>query len=337
MSVSIRRGESVSMASGVSAAAKSRSEAGPVVVSWVLSDRMHAIRTRKGSRLRSAMTASAVGFHRGDVRRCRLGDHLLELAPRLGVAAGGDVQASEVDPQHGELRIDREPLLEVLLRSVLVAPEKSRHLHGDVPGEGVGADGARLELQEDLDLLADPRQEEERAEHALLLAPAAGIDRVPEVRIVVPRRELHRTIADLAAARVGGELLLGRRRADVAPEEAHVGEHDHRVDLALARERGLEEVARTVDHREVLVVARDERPRLGGGRLRGRPEGDEQQQSEDDRAGEHRSALYRPGTDPVNLTRPDASLILPSVVSVGVQTWGTDVRRAGDGPAMTRA
>ncbi|OLD75615.1 MAG: hypothetical protein AUG87_12395 [Candidatus Rokubacteria bacterium 13_1_20CM_4_70_14] len=59
------------MASGVSATAKSRSEAGPVVVSWVRSDRMHAMRTRKGSRLRSAMSARAVGFHRGAVDRRR--------------------------------------------------------------------------------------------------------------------------------------------------------------------------------------------------------------------------------------------------------------------------
>src|SRR5438128_2396483 len=192
MRVSIWRGERASMASGVSATAKSRSEAGPVVVSWVRSDRMHAMRTRKGSRL----------------------------------------------------------------------------LHGDVAGQGVGAYGARVELQENLDLFADGREEEERAEHALRLAPTARVDRVPEVRVVVPRRELHRAPAELTAARVCGELLLGRRRADVAPEEAHVGEHDGRVDLALTHDRGLEQIARAVDRRQVLVIAREERPRLGGRGLR---------------------------------------------------------------------
>src|SRR5207245_4948070 len=45
----------------------------------------------------------------------------------------------------GTLLIDREPLLEVLLRLFLVAPEESRHLHGDVAGQGVGAYGARVE------------------------------------------------------------------------------------------------------------------------------------------------------------------------------------------------
>ena len=53
------------MLSGVAASAKRRSDAGPVVVSWVRSDRMQAIRTRNGSPSRSAMTASAVGFHVG--------------------------------------------------------------------------------------------------------------------------------------------------------------------------------------------------------------------------------------------------------------------------------
>jgi hypothetical protein len=56
------------MAAGVAAAAKRRSAAGPVVVSCVRSERMQAIKTRKGSRSRSAMTARAVGFHRGAVR-----------------------------------------------------------------------------------------------------------------------------------------------------------------------------------------------------------------------------------------------------------------------------
>ncbi len=65
----MRRGVSFSMLSGVAASAKRRSDAGPVVVSWVRSDRMQAIRTRNGSPSRVAMTASAVGFHVGAVRR----------------------------------------------------------------------------------------------------------------------------------------------------------------------------------------------------------------------------------------------------------------------------
>src|SRR5262245_45386450 len=68
---SIRPGETVSIVSGVAASAKRRSDAGPVVVSWVRSDRMQAIKTRKGSRSRSATTASAVGFQRGALRRSR--------------------------------------------------------------------------------------------------------------------------------------------------------------------------------------------------------------------------------------------------------------------------
>ena len=60
-----------SMVSGVAATANSRSDAGPVVVSWVRSERMQAIRTRNGSRARSATIASAVGFQRGAFRRRR--------------------------------------------------------------------------------------------------------------------------------------------------------------------------------------------------------------------------------------------------------------------------
>ena len=45
--------------------------AGPVVVSWVRSDRMQATSTRNGSRSCSAMSASAVRFQRGRVRRSR--------------------------------------------------------------------------------------------------------------------------------------------------------------------------------------------------------------------------------------------------------------------------
>ena len=59
------------MSAGVAATANSRSEAGPVVVSWVRSDRMQAIRTRNGSRSRSATTASAVGFQCGRLPRSR--------------------------------------------------------------------------------------------------------------------------------------------------------------------------------------------------------------------------------------------------------------------------
>ena len=59
---SILRFDSFSMVAGVAASANRRSDAGPVVVSWVRSDRMQAISTRKGSRSRAATTASAVGF-----------------------------------------------------------------------------------------------------------------------------------------------------------------------------------------------------------------------------------------------------------------------------------
>ena len=108
---------------------------------------------------------------------------------------------------------------------------------------------------------------------------------------MVPRRQLHRALPELATARVGRELLVGRRRANVAPEEAHVGEHDHRLDRALARERRLEKVARAVDRHAVLVVARDEHPRLGGRRLRRRSQRDEQEERGERAACEHRREL----------------------------------------------
>src|SRR4029453_2382116 len=66
----MRAGVSSSRRSGVSATAKSRAAAGPVVVSWVRSDRMQAISTRNGSPA-SANSASAVGFQACRVRRSR--------------------------------------------------------------------------------------------------------------------------------------------------------------------------------------------------------------------------------------------------------------------------
>jgi len=59
------------MSAGVAATANSRSEAGPVVVSCVRRERMHAIRIRNGSRSRSARIVSAVGFQPGAVPRSR--------------------------------------------------------------------------------------------------------------------------------------------------------------------------------------------------------------------------------------------------------------------------
>jgi len=53
----------------VSASAKRRSDARAVVASWVRSERMQAMRTRNGSRVLSAIAASAVGFHVGAVVR----------------------------------------------------------------------------------------------------------------------------------------------------------------------------------------------------------------------------------------------------------------------------
>src|SRR2546422_7251701 len=42
-----------------------------------------------------------------------------------------------------------------LFRSLLVAPEEPRDFRVDVAGERVGAHGARVELEQDLDLLAE--------------------------------------------------------------------------------------------------------------------------------------------------------------------------------------
>ena len=67
----MRGAGSFSMSAGVAATAKRRAAAGPVVVSCVRSDRMQAMRTRKGSPVVSASSASAVGFQAGRVRRSR--------------------------------------------------------------------------------------------------------------------------------------------------------------------------------------------------------------------------------------------------------------------------
>src|SRR5678816_2991390 len=82
MSSAIRAGVSVSSRSGVSATAKSRAAAGPVVVSWVRSDRMQAMSTRNGSPA-SANSANAVGFQACRVRRSR------RITSTMSTARGG--------------------------------------------------------------------------------------------------------------------------------------------------------------------------------------------------------------------------------------------------------
>ena len=66
----MRMARNWSIVAGVDATANSRAAAGPVVVSCVRSDRMQAMRTRKGSPS-SANSASAVGFQADRVRRSR--------------------------------------------------------------------------------------------------------------------------------------------------------------------------------------------------------------------------------------------------------------------------
>src|SRR4029434_1295314 len=97
----------------------------------------------------------------------------------------------------GEVGIDLERLLEVLLGLRAVTAGEARHLEEHVAGEDVRATRARVELEQDVELLANRRQEEERAEHALGLTPARRVDRVPEVRVDALGRELDRPLADL--------------------------------------------------------------------------------------------------------------------------------------------
>src|SRR5512132_639297 len=71
MARAMRAGRNRTIVSGVSASAKSRAAAGPVVVYCVRRERMHAMRRRKGSDARAVRAAIAVGFQAGAVRRRR--------------------------------------------------------------------------------------------------------------------------------------------------------------------------------------------------------------------------------------------------------------------------
>src|SRR5439155_517585 len=106
---------------------------------------------------------------------------------------------------------------------------------------------------------------------------------------------------------------------DVAPEEVHIRQHDHCLDLSVLRQRRLQQVARAVELRGVFVILRDQRARRLHGRLgersgggRGREHG-EGYETREHRANSSTLTAQRPIHDP------------RGVIAVGVQTWGTDV------------
>src|SRR5262249_8306307 len=84
---SMVRVERASIAAGVSASAKSRADAGPVVSSLVRSESRQPTRMRKGSRLVCCATAaSAVVFHDGAARSRRA---IMRLIARASVSGRG--------------------------------------------------------------------------------------------------------------------------------------------------------------------------------------------------------------------------------------------------------
>src|SRR5207247_264048 len=148
---------------------------------------------------------------------------------------------------------------------------------------------------------------------------AGGVHRVPPAGLGLLRRQLHRALAELAALVVCRELLVVGLRASIAPEEVHVRQHDHRLDLAVLRERHLQQAPRAVDRRRVFVVAGDQRVRRLHGRLRDGGGGDG-----DDHGGDGDEARgHRPNSSTLTAA---ASVHDPRrVIAIGVQTWGTDV------------
>src|SRR5207244_5372249 len=110
----------------------------------------------------------------------------------------------------------------------------------------------------------------------------------PEVRLLVPGRQLHGPLAELTAAIVRGELLFCGARAHVPEEEVDVRQRREGVDAPLARERRLQQIPRAVEARHVLIVADDEGTRTLGRRVGddGRGEGDERE-GEHDRTSDH--------------------------------------------------
>ena len=171
-----------------------------------------------------------------------------------------------------------------------VAAGESRHLQEEVAGEHVRPDRARVELEQDVHLLANRRQEKERAEDPLRLAPPSRVERVPEMGIVAPGRQLDRALSQLAAPVVGCELVVDGGRSNVANQELDIREHHDRLDLWVLRACALEEIPRAIEPRPVLVIAGDEGPRRLYRRLGARRERDDEDGCHGDRdAGSHRA------------------------------------------------
>src|ERR1043165_7685729 len=89
MARSMARGRRTRSASGVSASAKSRAAAGPVVSSLVRSESRQAIRTRNGSCHCAATWARAVTFQEGASRRRRRMAWPIFTSRRAGGRGGG--------------------------------------------------------------------------------------------------------------------------------------------------------------------------------------------------------------------------------------------------------
>jgi len=73
------------------------------------------------------------------------------------------------------------------------------------------------------------------------------------------------------------------------------------------------------------MIAGDESARRLHGRLGWGRGGGDNDRDTDQEAGSHRRELYRPARGPSILTLSGASAMLACVISVGVQTWGTDL------------
>src|SRR5262249_55185585 len=169
-----------------------------------------------------------------DVGRRGFVHDALELAPGLGGWALRRRGGGRGPAEGREVGIGLDPLPEVLLRFFAIATHHPRQLEEEVAGQRVAAHRARVDREDRVELLADRRQQEERPHHSLGLAPASDVERIPNVGVLAPRRELERELAEVSAAAEGGELVVVGGRADLAGQEIDAREEGDRIARALA-------------------------------------------------------------------------------------------------------
>src|SRR3989454_505715 len=177
----------------------------------------------------------------------------LQLACCIVPPAQREVEARELEPAAGLVRIELERPDEERLRFRAIAAHERGELGREAAGEDEPVHARRIEAQHRRRLLADGPQQSDRAHHAGDLGRAAAVEGEQQVSALAARGGGDRAPGDAAALLVGGQPIPFRSRPKVSGEKPRLRQLDERVRARIGRGLGLEQGARAVDLRRVVV------------------------------------------------------------------------------------